>query len=125
MEQQGRFSLAIDVFKDCLEFSNEPIINENLARCLCSAGEYEKSVQVYRSILENGDAYTYIGYGLALYFFGDYADSLSTLEKAIEMSDANGDIAILNDVYLNLAQVLYALGTDEHHELCKQQLFQW
>ncbi|KAI8921089.1 hypothetical protein DFJ77DRAFT_545666 [Powellomyces hirtus] len=105
-------------------------ITENLARVLCSAGHYAQATECYGLLasLGAGDTYTHLSNGLALSFEGRLQEGLAVFEKALETaasapaSEDATKVALLNDVTFTLAQVLYALASEQHQDLAKQQL---
>ncbi|KND01469.1 SKI complex subunit tetratricopeptide repeat protein SKI3 [Spizellomyces punctatus DAOM BR117] len=143
LERQGIYSKALDAFDDAmraLQSSNIArlpaderktslrLITENRARVLCSMGRFSDSTAAYSEVLNTavGDVYTQIGNGLALSFEERLPASLESFEKAFQIAaDATGEdgtTTLPNDVTLILSQVLYALGSEQHQELAKQQL---
>ncbi|KAJ3177104.1 Superkiller protein 3 [Geranomyces variabilis] len=97
-------------------------ITENLARVLTSMRRFPAAVECHSrlSSLGPGDAYTHLSRGLALSFQGLLQEGLVAFEQALNSAANSPDV--LNDVTLNLAQVLYALGSQQHQDLAKQQL---
>lgn len=99
-------------------------IKENLARVLCSSGQFADSVALYNELEGNltrgvGE----IGFGLALFFSGKLPESFSLLEKGlISCSEPGCFQAAQDEVMVMVAQILYALGTDQHISLSKRQL---
>jgi tetratricopeptide (TPR) repeat protein len=135
-ERQHKYSSAIvylrralDLFANSENDARRVKVIENLARCLCSDGQFEESSQLYAHLVgSTGDAYCCIGAGTSLYFSGRLEDSLVSFQKALDISlsdSANIDVLLQNDVSLLLSQVLYALGSETHLGLAKQQLLEW
>jgi tetratricopeptide (TPR) repeat protein len=124
LEKQKHYQTAVVVFKKALDSMNlrlEEIakIRENLARCLCSMKLYNESIEQYQLILP-GDSYTLANYGISLYHNELYSESLEAFEKALENES---DSASRNDIQFLTSQVLYALGSDQHIEVCQSLLF--
>ncbi|TPX67731.1 hypothetical protein SpCBS45565_g03629 [Spizellomyces sp. 'palustris'] len=143
LERQGIYSKALNAFDDAMRalqsssvahlpaderMTSLRLITENRARVLCSMGHYSDSTAVYSEVLNAavGDAYTQIGNGLALSFEERLPASLESFEKAFQIaagaSAEDGTTTLPNDITLILSQVLYALGSEQHQELAKQQL---
>ncbi|KAJ3150781.1 Superkiller protein 3 [Geranomyces michiganensis] len=97
-------------------------ITENLARVLTSMRRFAPAIECHSRLasLGPGDAYTHLSRGLALSFQGQVQEGLAAFEQALNCAANIPDL--LNDVTLNLAQVLYALGSQQHQDLAKQQL---
>ncbi|KAJ2081090.1 Superkiller protein 3 [Coemansia sp. RSA 988] len=99
----------------------------SLGRAQCSAALYEDSVKTYAQAeeLQPADAETAqrlfaaMGCGLALFFAGCLEESLQRFELALALSDAGDQRAFVAVV---VAQVLWALGADEHRALARQHL---
>lgn len=138
LEQQHRVKLAIDMFIEALSLLSDDedasstalknAIHENLGRCLCTEGKFQESISSFQNIGEDGrDAYTLTGLGLAYFMNHDHLESLNTFQKALAVSEGAGgkDVLLVNNVNLVLSQVLFALGSDEHIALAKQQLLSW
>ncbi|KAK6098097.1 Superkiller protein 3 [Batrachochytrium dendrobatidis] len=108
------------------------LVLENKARCESAAGRFHDANTTYKELAnldQPASVFTFVGQGFAAYFVQDLKTSLMSFEKALELCDSNSsDDAtanrLKNDTILLLSQVLYALDTDEHIELAKQQLFQ-
>ncbi|KAI8902630.1 hypothetical protein BC833DRAFT_572726 [Globomyces pollinis-pini] len=132
LEQLGQTDLAINAFQNALEYLDSSkiiereAVSENLARCYCSSLLFGKAIEVYQEVVNSGgDSYTYIGYGLALYFDNQFAESLMAFQSALEKSqEKSGNSQLINDTTLYLSQVLFALGTEDHVNLSKDQLLQ-
>lgn len=133
LESQGVTSMAIDAFRKAIELLlSEPSkdaelirVYENKARSLCNLKKFKESIETYGNVMQcgHGDAFTYSGYGIALYFDGRLVDSLMAFEKALALCEVNSESALVaNDVTVMLSQVLISLGTKEHVDLAKQQL---
>ncbi|KAJ2999956.1 Superkiller protein 3 [Globomyces sp. JEL0801] len=122
LEQLGQTDLAINAFQNALEYLDSSkiiereAVSENLARCYCSSLLFGKAIEVYQEV---------IGYGLALYFDNQFAESLMAFQSALEKSqEKSGNSQLINDTTLYLSQVLFALGTEDHVNLSKDQLLQ-
>jgi tetratricopeptide (TPR) repeat protein len=127
LENQGQYERALTYFQKALELSSSEQtipIKENLARCLCSNKQYSQSVEEYQQVLKTGNAYTFAGYGLALFLNESYQESLSAFETALKMTSQFESITLGNHIAVLVAQVLNALGEEEHLELAKQQLLE-
>ncbi|RUP47706.1 hypothetical protein BC936DRAFT_145426 [Jimgerdemannia flammicorona] len=112
-------------------------VHANLARVLCASGDFAGSIASYTTSLEmtadgSTDAfriYCHLGAGIAYYFDGQLENSLQMFEIALSETDVEGDAVgladVRKDVVVLLSQVLWALGTDEHRDLAKAELFRW
>ncbi|KAJ3131121.1 Tetratricopeptide repeat protein 37 [Physocladia obscura] len=139
-ELQGRFEDACAAFEKALNISkNQNVAAEeieitcliNYARALCSSQNYIASVVVYGELFEKSSqssVLVHVGFGLALFFSDRLEDSLNSFQNALDMlsslGQTDGDLMLQNKVRLMLSQVLYALGTDVHLELAKNQLME-
>ncbi|KAJ1826424.1 Superkiller protein 3 [Coemansia sp. RSA 2599] len=99
----------------------------HLARAQCAAGQFEQSVESYALLaqLEQPDDrlrvfFCTLGHSLALFFAQRLEESLARFELALEQAEAaprqRAFVAVM------LAQVLWALGSDEHRQLARQHL---
>ena len=130
LEMQGKYAEAVTSFERAIEIlrinkSNENLhyVIENMARVLCGSKRFEESVQLYQKVINLGekvDLFTWVGYGIALFFAGSLAESLNAFEKALAICTLDP-----NPINLMLSQVLFALGMPEHIEMAKQLLLQW
>ncbi|KAJ2802701.1 Superkiller protein 3, partial [Coemansia guatemalensis] len=99
----------------------------SLGRAQCSAALYEDAVETYvrAEELQPADAekvqqlFAAMGCGLALFFANRLEESLQRFEVALALSDAGDQRACVAVV---VAQVLWALGADEHRALARQHL---
>ncbi|KAJ1728795.1 Superkiller protein 3 [Coemansia biformis] len=109
-----------------------------LARAQCSAAQYGAAVESYgrgAALLQSGDVegqlvaeqggaaqlfYYVLGYGLALFFDGQLEESLARFEQVLALAD--GAPEQRPHVAVMLAQVLWALGSEEHRALARQHL---
>ncbi|KAJ3035493.1 Tetratricopeptide repeat protein 37 [Rhizophlyctis rosea] len=139
LERQGQFPRAVEAFDGAMaaltrstKVNHEQVsqlrkVLENRARALCAAGQYTESAATYARMAELGgsDALALVGSGIALYFDGRLQESLLSFEGALQaVGGQAGQSYLQQDVMLLLSQVLYALGSDQHVDLAKQQLFQ-
>jgi pentatricopeptide repeat protein len=140
LERSKRFEEAVESFRKSLAILEASVnsddrftlqVVENLARCLCSEGSYEESVEMYERLISTGVAglHAYVGYGLALFFvdrleesFAAFQGGLDLMQKNISAEDSQEDFI---EIAVPLAQVLYALDTDVHVDLAYQQLADW
>ncbi|KAJ2706466.1 Superkiller protein 3 [Coemansia sp. IMI 203386] len=101
----------------------------HLARAQCGAGQFEQSVESYDLLqrLEQPDDplrifFCTLGHSLALFFAQRLEESLAHFELALEQAEAaprqRAFVAVM------LAQVLWALGSDEHRQLARQHLIE-
>ncbi|KAJ1987549.1 Superkiller protein 3 [Coemansia spiralis] len=113
----------------------------HLGRAQCSAEMYDNAVETY----EKADAllsddttgeitgaigteakaqtlYFTLGYSLALFFAGRLEESLGRFEQALVQTESIPSVRPL--VAVMLAQVMWALGTNEHRELGRQHLLE-
>ncbi|KAJ2161270.1 Superkiller protein 3 [Coemansia sp. RSA 552] len=104
-----------------------------LGRAHCSAAQYDEAVATYTradALLADGNLgnqlgtsqlfYYTLGFSLALFFAGQLEESLGRFEQALaqceNVPDQRPFVAVM------LAQVLWALGTEEHRALARQHL---
>ncbi|ORY41579.1 TPR-like protein [Rhizoclosmatium globosum] len=134
-EQQGVWEEAVKVFGRAVEILRESNTGlgealKNYARSLCSAGLYGDSIAVYDEVFAAEDAsddvLARVGFGVALFFEGRLEDSLTCFQDGLNMLAAakDADVLVQNKVGLLLSQVLYALGTDVHVGLARDQLME-
>lgn len=128
-ERQGMFESAVKSFSRCLSImepnipANDPFvmrIKENLARSLCSLGSYEDSIDYYKQIYSVGNISSglgHVGVGMSFFFDGKVADGFKWFEDGLKTMDGYA----ADRVMIMIAQVLYALGTEKHRALSKQQ----
>ncbi|KAJ3315870.1 Superkiller protein 3 [Boothiomyces sp. JEL0838] len=131
LEQLGQPEQAVEIFRNALpgledNASARYMCLENLARNLCSLSKYEESVELFRAVVASSysDAYSFVGYGIALFFNQLYSESMSAFQSALDLCDANSNSRLFIDISLYLTQVLFAIGTGDHVALAKQQLLQ-
>ncbi|KAJ3091854.1 Superkiller protein 3 [Quaeritorhiza haematococci] len=141
-ERQGRYDDAIMTYRRSMDvLTQNPIdtmpnpqttdhlvmLSENCARCLLASGKFTECIEMYKRRLELretwDDVWTPMGLGLAYYFAKQLEQSFSWFEKALHTS-AEKSSAHQNHVVLLLSQVMFALGTEQHMSLCKEQLLQ-
>lgn len=142
LERQKQYSMAVQSFDRALtalqsgQISQhhpdvEWNVKENRARCLSSSGRFSEATEAYDELgkmAKKGDPYTHISKAFALCFNSQLQGSLSAFEQALQSAagDSTADetfkLTLQNDVTLMLSQVLYALGSEQHRELAKQQL---
>ncbi|KAJ2553131.1 Superkiller protein 3 [Coemansia sp. RSA 1933] len=113
----------------------------HLGRAQCSAGRYSEAVETYEKadVLLRGDEandvvrglgadaelklfYYTLGLSLALFFADRLEESLGRFEQAL--AQAEGIASVRPLVAVMLAQVLWALGTDEHRAIGRQHLLE-
>ncbi|KAJ3242289.1 Superkiller protein 3 [Chytriomyces hyalinus] len=127
-ERQGLYDEAASAFKKAVDLDNSDDYLANYARCLCSAGAYNDAIDAYNLLFSQneGDVLSRVGFGLALFFERRLEESLGAFQSALDLLGQNGDSQILlqNKVGLLLSQVLYALGTDAHISLARDQLLE-
>ncbi|KAJ3028113.1 UNVERIFIED_CONTAM: Tetratricopeptide repeat protein 37 [Siphonaria sp. JEL0065] len=138
-EKQGGFEEAVKAFGKALEICralpagmkageslSECLVN--YARALCSAGLYSDAVQVYDEFFQNtdGDVLARVGFGLALFFEVRLEESLASFQEALNMLARMEfpNVLLQNKVGVLLSQVLYALGSEVHLALAKDQLME-
>ncbi|KAJ1652869.1 Superkiller protein 3 [Dispira simplex] len=151
LERHGRYTNAADVLRRALAAvralpdstksstsgDEERIrglsqsILAHLARVLCAAGDYQTSVEMYSTYLAEVNfsgtldiptLAVILGKGLAEYFQQDLGSSLESFELALRLAETHP--TWYQETSVLLAQVLWALGTDDHRQLAKQQLLQ-
>ncbi|KAJ3404912.1 Superkiller protein 3 [Chytriomyces hyalinus] len=127
-ERQGMYDEAASAFKKAVELDDSADYLVNYARCLCSAGAYNDAIDTYNLLFSQseGDVLSRVGFGLALFFERRLEESLGAFQSALDLLGELGDSQILlqNKVGLMLSQVLYALGTDAHISLARDQLLE-
>ncbi|KAJ1959302.1 Superkiller protein 3, partial [Dipsacomyces acuminosporus] len=108
----------------------------HLGRAQCSAGQYVEAVATYdkadavlhRDGIEPGCIddeqvlYFTLGHSLALFFAERLSESLDKFEEALTQSAAVPQLRPF--IAVMLAQVLWALGTEEHRGLARQHLLE-
>ncbi|KAI8324794.1 TPR-like protein [Martensiomyces pterosporus] len=109
----------------------------HLGRAQCSAGQYIEAADTYEMadalILKGGIQvdkdvggvqvlYYTLGHSLALFFSERLGESLGKFEEALEKSATVPQLRPI--IAVMLAQVLWALGTDEHRALARQHLLE-
>jgi tetratricopeptide (TPR) repeat protein len=127
LELQGQNERALSYFHKALELidvEKSMPVRENLARCLCSAKDFRLSVEEYQNVLDHGNAFTWAGYGLALFLNESYQESLVAFDSALKKTKELESLTFHNQVTVLVAQVLNMLGEDDHLELAKQQLLE-
>ncbi|KAJ3242718.1 Superkiller protein 3 [Chytriomyces hyalinus] len=127
-ERQGMYDEAANAFKKAVDLDDSADYLVNYARCLCSAGAYNDAIDTYNLLFSQseGDVLSRVGFGLALFFERRLEESLGAFQSALDLLGQLGDSQILlqNKVGLMLSQVLYALGTDAHISLARDQLLE-
>ncbi|KAJ1835332.1 hypothetical protein LPJ63_001220 [Coemansia sp. RSA 2711] len=133
LEQNGEYEAAADTYARALDrvsASDERlwIAWASLARAQCSAQQYSDAVSSYARAAELLDVcepsrrqllgFT-LGHSLALFFAGELEDSLHMFERTLSQTEGEAEQPAVS---LMLAQVLWALGTDEHRALARQHL---
>ncbi|KAJ2316358.1 hypothetical protein IWW52_003688, partial [Coemansia sp. RSA 2704] len=133
LEQNGEYEAAADAYARALDrvsASDERlwIAWASLARAQCSAQQYSDAVSSYARAAELLDVcepsrrqllgFT-LGHSLALFFAGELEDSLHMFERTLSQTEGEAEQPAVS---LMLAQVLWALGTDEHRALARQHL---
>ncbi|KAJ2059674.1 Superkiller protein 3 [Coemansia sp. S146] len=111
----------------------------HLGRAQCSAGQFDEATEAYSRAsdllnagvstqllaVQSGAAqlfYFTLGHSLALFFAQRLEESLGMFEQTLALSE---DVPELRPyVAVMLAQVLWALGTDEHRALARQHLLE-
>ncbi|KAJ3256832.1 Tetratricopeptide repeat protein 37, partial [Borealophlyctis nickersoniae] len=148
LERQGRYQDAVGAFEGAIRGLEKlagggdvgrklEMAVENRARCLVSSGRFGEASAAYSQLSslrqQRGDStlpadpYAEVGYGLSLFFEGRLRESLVAFERALQVLESrSGEVGtkVANDVGVLLSQVLYALGSVEHVELARAQLFQ-
>ncbi|KAH9263511.1 hypothetical protein BASA83_013088 [Batrachochytrium salamandrivorans] len=145
LERQHQYEGAINAFSSAVGYIQENLNThpdctqqrlayalENKARCECAARLFEEANVTYTELVglnQSENAFTFVGQGIAAYFVGNLTEGLMAFERALDFCEGpSGDESVArllkNDTMLLLSQVLYALGTDEHIDLAKQQLLQ-
>ncbi|KAJ3317460.1 Tetratricopeptide repeat protein 37 [Boothiomyces sp. JEL0866] len=131
LEKLGQTEQAVEAFRSAINLMDENdssryLCMENLARNLCASSNFEESVQIFKSVVAapHRDAYSFVGYGISLFFNENYAESMSAFQSALDLCDGNSDTSLFIDISLYLTQVLFAIGSDDHIALAKQQLLQ-
>ncbi|ORX73718.1 hypothetical protein DL89DRAFT_2902 [Linderina pennispora] len=138
LEQNAQYEDAADAYAAALarvaETSDSKRIWIGLAhlgRALCSAGRcaeasdvYDRAAELQASVEINSRQafYATLGHSLALFFAERLEESLGLFERALEQSEAVP--ALRPVVAVMLAQVLWALGSDEHRMLARQHLLE-
>ncbi|KAJ3225984.1 Tetratricopeptide repeat protein 37 [Clydaea vesicula] len=121
-ERQCMFQEAIYSFEKCLVVLNDSSIQsndslmfkvkENLARCLCGHGTFEKAVKIYRDITANiavEKGVPEMCMGLSFFFNGDISESLKWFENSLKnASDIGG--YVFDQIGVMISQVLYSLN---------------
>jgi tetratricopeptide (TPR) repeat protein len=126
-EKRGQYSEATDAYQMALKISSEEdsskyMILSNYARALVFCERYEIAIDTLEKLksINTNDVWIYVGLGIANYFLGQLQTSLENFEIALGLTEG---VNIKNDITHLLAQILYALGHEEHIEIAKQQLF--
>ncbi|KAL4253450.1 hypothetical protein ABKN59_002079 [Abortiporus biennis] len=147
-ETIGHLELGIDLLgrtiallEAAYEESENPVVERqfsiahiNLARLSLAAGEYEAALESYQQALgllpeELTDSSTrvlvaqsHFGSGIASFKLGMLQEAIVSLETALR--SAGDDSILRGHTVILLAQVLWAVGTDEGRESAKDQLLQ-
>ncbi|KAJ1911528.1 Superkiller protein 3, partial [Mycoemilia scoparia] len=119
----GQFEEAVRAYIEAKNYSNQNNIDNLSAEA------------TFDFVISDGNGiYSTLGHGLALFLAGEYEASLMEFENVLnnlnrgvagqEDGDNNNDLDRRGDIAVLLAQVLWALGTDEHMEIARQQLLQ-
>ncbi|KAJ1949741.1 Superkiller protein 3 [Linderina macrospora] len=138
LEQNAEYEEAADAYAAALERVAETsnsgrawIARVHLGRALCSAGRCDEAADVYDRATElqvsveidsQQAFYATLGHSLALFFAERLEQSLGMFEQTLEKSEAVP--ALRPVVAVMLAQVLWALGSDEHRALARQHLLE-
>jgi tetratricopeptide (TPR) repeat protein len=119
------YEKANDAFDRALEVSIESDVRMmallNKGRALCSVGEFEKSLVIYQEYLDAGGeptASVLATMGIVCYFLGELEKSLNLFQSCLEQNQ-QGTFSLAGRF---VAQVLYALGTNDHKALARQQV---
>ncbi|RKP07497.1 hypothetical protein THASP1DRAFT_30681 [Thamnocephalis sphaerospora] len=112
--------------------SVQQVLTENRGRLLCSLHDFSAAVDTFSrtdasglaaetATADGSTAISYVVRGIAHFFNHQLDESLGMFEQAL--AAAADDERQRSRVVLGLSQVLWALGTPDHRELAKQQLF--
>lgn len=121
LEKLGLFERACQAYEQALLLSPIDGIRANYARAMISAGRYQEAHYHFEQISLK-DVYNLVGDGIAQFFNGDLVASLTCFQKALSIAQ---DLSEKSQTSVHLAQVLFALGTEQHRDLAIQQLLQW
>ncbi|KAJ2358612.1 Superkiller protein 3 [Coemansia erecta] len=135
LEHNGEYENAASAYGQALGkvpagAEHEWAVWSSLARAQCSSGQYPESMDSYSRAAElleqpgweptSGQRLGFLlGHSLALFFGGELEASLHMFERTLERAETASEQAV---VAVMLAQVLWALGTDEHRQLARQHL---
>ncbi|KAJ3339919.1 Superkiller protein 3 [Entophlyctis luteolus] len=139
-ELQGRFDLAVEAFSRGLsaarqqQHPKEKDCLANYARGLLAAGFYSEAVGSFSELFEESNdplkinVLDKVGHGVALFFCSRLEESLTSFQDALDALALTEDpkclVSLQNKVSIMLSAVLYALGTDVHVDLAKEQLME-
>lgn len=135
-ERQGVFEAASISFARCVTILESTVpgdeivlrVKENLARVLCSMGSYAESIEYYEQVYTAGSVSAglgQVGVGIAFFFAGAVSDGFKWFEQGLKSVTDAGEDASVDRVMIMIAQVLYALGSEQHRALAKQQFMSW
>lgn len=132
---------AIALLETAYEVTEDPEVERrftlatlNLARLRLASGEFSLAIESYESVLgllgEGEEAQTaqlqaqaQLGLGVTSFMQGGLQESLGHFEKAIALS-ANTP-SMQDQAVVLLAQVMWAIGTDESREAAQSRLLEW
>ncbi|RKP24941.1 hypothetical protein SYNPS1DRAFT_29317 [Syncephalis pseudoplumigaleata] len=107
------------------------VLQSSRARLLTALRQFPDALRVFAQLDDSNDQQAaansnvaiieLVVRGITQFFCNELADSLTAFEQALTLAADNETQRA--QVVLWLAQVLWALGTQEHQELAKQQLF--
>lgn len=116
------FSKAINLLEQTSNRKSLERVKINYARVLCAQSQFEDSIKCYNQIREQ-TIDCKLGLGISLFFGNQLEQSMKEFESAISLSSSANYLHYKNDAILLICQVLYALGTVEHRQLAKEELF--
>ncbi|KAJ1856040.1 Superkiller protein 3 [Coemansia sp. RSA 1822] len=135
LEHNGEYESAAWAYEQALSKPQISVEHEwtmwsALGRAQCSSEQYVESVTSYARAAELsgigsdhltlGQTFGFLlGHSLALFFANQLEDSLHMFEEAEKHATLVGEKLAISEL---LAQVLWALGTDEHKQMARQHL---
>lgn len=137
LEQSGEYESAAEAYHaaygqltDNCDWKRQWVALTHLGRSQCSAKQYMAAVETYQQAAELVDSvddsrqlfFFTLGFSMALFFADQLEDSLGKFEETLERSASVPELRPV--VAVALAQVLWALGSDEHRSLAQQHLLE-
>jgi tetratricopeptide (TPR) repeat protein/DNA-binding winged helix-turn-helix (wHTH) protein len=112
----GDFELAKQALEQSLEIETNPIVYSNLGVVYYYLGDFDKSVEVHRKVVElrpNSDT-SWINLADALHFAGERSESRQAFERAAELSEAQLQVNANDSV--SIALLAWARAMTGHTE---------